>query len=87
MVGELGEDLRLPAGELGAHLETVAESADCLLSIVNAVLDLAKIEAGRLELEVVPFRIRDTVGATMKMLQVRTGFEEGVWSSGIGWWG
>lgn len=57
--------------ELADHLETVAQSADCLLHIVNAVLDLAKIEAGKLELEVVPFRIRDTVGSTMKMLQVR----------------
>ncbi|KAL2621373.1 hypothetical protein R1flu_001578 [Riccia fluitans] len=53
------------------HLETVAQSADCLLHIVNATLDLAKIEAGRLELENVPFSISDTIGSTMKMLQVR----------------
>ncbi|KAL3680510.1 hypothetical protein R1sor_023466 [Riccia sorocarpa] len=53
------------------HLETVAQSADCLLHIVNAILDLAKIEAGRLELEHVPFSISDTIGSTMKMLQVR----------------
>lgn len=57
--------------ELADHLETVGQSADCLLNIVNAVLDLAKIEAGKLELELVPFRIRDTLGATMKMLQVK----------------
>ncbi|CAM6086256.1 unnamed protein product [Calypogeia fissa] len=53
------------------HLETVSQSADCLLHIVNAILDLAKIEAGRLELEHVPFSISDTIGSTMKMLQVR----------------
>lgn len=52
------------------HLETVSQSADCLLHIVNAILDLAKIEAGRLELEHVPFSISDTIGSTMKMLQV-----------------
>ncbi|KAI5082871.1 hypothetical protein GOP47_0002614 [Adiantum capillus-veneris] len=53
------------------HLETVSQSADCLLHIVNAILDLAKIEAGRLELEHVPFNLLETIGSTMKMLQVR----------------
>lgn len=52
------------------HLETVSQSADCLLHIVNAILDLAKIEAGRLELEHVPFNLVETIGSTMKMLQV-----------------
>lgn len=53
------------------HLLTVSQSADCLLHIVNAILDLAKIEAGRLDLEHVPFKLSDTIGSTMKMLQVR----------------
>ncbi|KAH7422099.1 hypothetical protein KP509_13G090600 [Ceratopteris richardii] len=53
------------------HLETVSQSADCLLHIVNAILDLAKIEAGRLELEHVPFNLVEMIGSTMKMLQVR----------------
>ncbi|MCO5584120.1 hypothetical protein L7F22_038043 [Adiantum nelumboides] len=53
------------------HLETVSQSADCLLHIVNAILDLAKIEAGRLELEHVPFNLLEILGSTMKMLQVR----------------
>lgn len=52
------------------HLDTVAQSADCLLHIVNAILDLAKIEAGRLELESVKFSLSDTISSTMKMLQV-----------------
>lgn len=53
------------------HLETVSQSADCLLHIVNAILDLAKIEAGRLELEHVPFSLSGTIESTMKMLQIR----------------
>ena len=52
------------------HLETVSQSADCLLHIVNAILDLAKIEAGRLELEHIPFSLSATIESTMKMLQV-----------------
>lgn len=53
------------------HLETVSQSADCLLHIVNAILDLAKIEAGRLELEHLPFNLSSTIESTIKMLQVR----------------
>ncbi|KAG0599532.1 hypothetical protein M758_12G159300 [Ceratodon purpureus] len=53
------------------HLETVSQSADCLLHIVNAILDLAKIEAGRVELEHVEFSVLDTMSSTIKMLQVR----------------
>ena len=52
------------------HLETVSQSADCLLHIVNAILDLAKIEAGRLELEHVPFNLSGITESTVKMLQV-----------------
>eukprot|EP00250_Pteridium_aquilinum_P006133 c16109_g1_i1 orf=1-2469(-) len=53
------------------HLETVSQSADCLLHIVNAILDLAKIESGRLELEHVPFSLSGIIESTMKMLHVR----------------
>ncbi|KAI5081858.1 hypothetical protein GOP47_0001601 [Adiantum capillus-veneris] len=53
------------------HLETVSQSADCLLHIVNAILDLAKIEAGRLELEHMPFSLSGIIESTMKMLQIR----------------
>lgn len=53
------------------HLETVSQSADCLLHIVNAILDLAKIESGRLELERTQFSLSDIIKSTMKMLHVR----------------
>ena len=53
------------------HLINVSQSADCPWHIENTILDLAKIEAGRLELEHVPSKLSDIIGSTMKMFQVR----------------
>ena len=40
-------------------LATVRTSADTLLSILNDILDFSKIESRKLELEAVPFSLRD----------------------------
>jgi len=37
------------------RLEIISESGEALLAILNDILDLSKVEAGKLELEVVPF--------------------------------
>jgi signal transduction histidine kinase len=42
-------------------MTTVRDSAFSLLQIINDILDLSKIEAGKLELEKAPFSIRDVV--------------------------
>ena len=42
------------------YLRTARESAEALMTIINDILDVSKIEARRLTLEHVPFAVRDT---------------------------
>ncbi|MGO9815724.1 MAG: response regulator [Isosphaeraceae bacterium] len=53
------------------YLELVKESADALLIVINDILDLSKIEAGRLDLEAIDFSLHEALGNTMKVLAVR----------------
>ena len=46
-------------------METVHNSGDQLLSIINDILDFSKIESGDLELENLPFDLRETVESTI----------------------
>ena len=49
------------APEQAEALRLIQVSAEALMRLLNDILDLSKIEAGRLELEAVPFRLRDMV--------------------------
>jgi PAS domain S-box-containing protein len=52
-------------------LQTSKESADLLLKLLNEILDFSRIEAGRFELETLPFPLRKTVEQVVKTLAVR----------------
>ena len=47
---------------------TIRDSAFALLTIINDILDLSKIEAGRLDLEQIPLSIRDVVEGVGELL-------------------
>ena len=49
-------------------LETVRASAESLLAILNDILDFSKVEAGKLEIEHVPFSVLDVVAQSLKPL-------------------
>jgi PAS domain S-box-containing protein len=53
------------------YLTTVQASADALLTVINDILDFSKIEARKLELETIPFELRELLGDTMKTLASR----------------
>ncbi|MBK7814082.1 MAG: response regulator [Rhodocyclaceae bacterium] len=65
MNGIIGVADLLAAGSLTSQqhnqLATLRASADTLLVLLNDILDFSRIEAGRLQLEQLPFSIRETI--------------------------
>ncbi len=72
MNGILGFVELLSESDLSAeqrdHLETVRSSATSLLSILNEILDLSKLEAGKVEVEQIPFDLDEVVASIGKLL-------------------
>src|SRR2546423_6579180 len=52
-------------------LKTVKSAADNLLGMIDDLLDFAKIEAGKIELDLGDFSMRRVAGDTMRALAVR----------------
>ncbi|MDM5073526.1 two-component sensor histidine kinase BarA [Aeromonas bestiarum] len=50
------------------YMQTIEKSARNLLGIINDILDFSKLEAGKLQLEHIPFSLRDTLNETMHLL-------------------
>jgi two-component system sensor histidine kinase/response regulator len=61
----LGTDL---TAEQREYLDMVRVSADALLKLINDILDLSKIEAGKLELDPIDFDLRYALDETVRFL-------------------
>src|SRR5262245_18431649 len=53
------------------YLSVAKNSADSLLTIINDILDYSKIEAGKLDVDPIEFRLRDTLADLLKTLALR----------------
>jgi PAS domain S-box-containing protein len=53
------------------YLSLAKASTGSLMTVINDLLDFAKIEAGKLDLHLVPFRLRDGLDHVLKALAVR----------------
>ena len=59
------------ADEQRRHLETIHASGQQLLELINDILDLSKVESGRLELERVRFAPHTIVSDVVRVLEVK----------------
>src|SRR5690606_29283653 len=61
-IGPLNEDQT-------AYLTDIADSADHLLALINDILDLSKIEAGKLRLEPAPLNLAELLNDSLTVVR------------------
>jgi CheY-like chemotaxis protein/HPt (histidine-containing phosphotransfer) domain-containing protein len=67
---ELTLDTKLNA-EQRDYLKVVQSNSEALLSLINDILDISKIEAGNMEIETIPFNLKEVVEGVAEGLNVR----------------
>jgi signal transduction histidine kinase/ligand-binding sensor domain-containing protein/CheY-like chemotaxis protein len=53
------------------YLNAIMRSSDNLLVIINDILDISKIEAGKIQLEKIPFSVNETMESVYNMLRFK----------------
>ncbi|MFC1745334.1 PAS domain S-box protein [Candidatus Riflebacteria bacterium] len=74
VLGFLGlslEDPAIPEAQL-KHLKIAHNSAHALLALINDILDVSKLEVGRLDLEEKPFNLAQLITETFQTLEIKT---------------
>jgi signal transduction histidine kinase/DNA-binding response OmpR family regulator len=67
MVGELMNSKMSPSVE--DKVKIIKKSSDLLMTILNDILDFSRIEAGKMILEEIPFRLREEITHTMELFR------------------
>jgi len=67
---ELARDDDIP-GKTRDYLLKISENADWMLHIINDILDISKIESGKIELEQIPFDVHDIYEHCKSMIMPR----------------
>jgi len=63
--------------EQAQYLSIMRKASDTLLALINDILDISKIEAGKVELEQAPFNLEELVSTVAELMSVRA-LEKGV---------
>ena len=69
---EMVRDLHLGRDQIGKYTEYggyIHQAGEHLLALINDILDLAKVEAGRLKLQPKPFELGELLGECARMVQ------------------
>ncbi|MEQ8317400.1 MAG: PAS domain-containing protein [Phycisphaerales bacterium] len=67
---ELLDDPTLPAGERSSHLHTIRRNGEYLLTIINDILDVSKIESGRMGVESIETNPADVLRGVGQLMRV-----------------
>ena len=62
---------RNPKDDQMEYLDSIKQSSDSLLVIINDILDISKIEAGKIELEHEPFSVRELIENVHTIMQFK----------------
>ena len=62
----LGNDNAHP--QIKSYLDKIADGTKWLLNIINDILDISKIESGKMELEYVPFDLREVIARCQSVI-------------------
>ena len=64
-------DPRVPSTERIGHIQTIRRNGEHLLSLVNDILDISKIEAGKMSVEAIATSVSQVVGEVASLMRVR----------------